>query len=427
MEIEAMSRVLVSLVSEQPIPNILAIHHFKPDELLFISTQKMEAQGKTSSILETLKLLELGDYQKDNKLHKILVQEDSILDCYQRLDKWINEWINKSGKGKEKVEFVVNLTCGTKIMSFAAYEFFRDYNNKMIYVPIPKNEFIVPFPKKSAGQPTALDLRLKVIEYLTAYGLKVLNKKLDTCRQEAKERKELSKWMVENYNQIENLLRWLYSKLGNHRNKKNFELTDTFDNPTQEEREFLGRFGFSLSNEEGSQRLTISKELTKSQIRYLTGGWLEEYCFNSLLELHEQGFIDDVQIGLHLEKSHEQESDYDQGQLSRQPGQPEGKSGCRQAAEGQKSNNENEYDCLFTKDNALYFVECKSLPQDKGETKSTLYKIEALQQNFGLKVKSFLATASPPSEDLAKRFKPEIISRSELGQLKEKIAQKIRA
>ncbi|MCL6584840.1 MAG: DUF1887 family protein [bacterium] len=419
-----MSRVLVSLVSEQPIPNILAIHHFKPDELLFISTQKMENQCKTSSILKTLELLELGDYQKDNKFHKILVQEDSILDCYQRLD----EWINKSGKGKEEVEFVVNLTCGTKIMSFAAYEFFRDYNNKMIYVPIAKNEFIVPFPKKSAGQPTALNLRLKVIEYLTAYSLKVLNNKnLDTCRQEAKERKELSKWMVENYNQIENLLHWLYSKLGNHRNKKNFELTDTFDKPTQEERAFLGRFGFSLSNEEGSQRLTISKKLTKSQIRYLTGGWLEEYCFNSLLELHEQGLIDDVQIGLHLEKFHGQEADYGQGQLSRQPGQPEGKSVCRQAAEGQKSNNENEYDCLFTKDNALYFVECKSLPQDKGETKSTLYKIEALQQNFGLKVNSFLVTASSPSEDLAKRFKSEIISLSELGQLKEKIAQKIRA
>ncbi|WP_419470278.1 hypothetical protein [Candidatus Kuenenia sp.] len=54
-----MKQMLVSLVSEQTIPNILAIHHFRPNELLFISTKVMEYKGKTSAILNTPDMLGL--------------------------------------------------------------------------------------------------------------------------------------------------------------------------------------------------------------------------------------------------------------------------------------------------------------------------------------------------------------------------------
>ena len=56
-------------------------------------------------------------------------------------------------------------------LALAAYEFFKDYSSKMIYIPIPKNEFIVPVPKKRPGKPVKPNLRLSVIEYLTACGL----------------------------------------------------------------------------------------------------------------------------------------------------------------------------------------------------------------------------------------------------------------
>ena len=49
-----MKTILVSLVSDQTIPNILAIHYHKPDELLFISTPAMEKNGKTACILKAL-------------------------------------------------------------------------------------------------------------------------------------------------------------------------------------------------------------------------------------------------------------------------------------------------------------------------------------------------------------------------------------
>ena len=49
-----MKTILVSLVSDQTIPNILAIHHIKPDELLFITTKDMaEQKGQSPFIKES--------------------------------------------------------------------------------------------------------------------------------------------------------------------------------------------------------------------------------------------------------------------------------------------------------------------------------------------------------------------------------------
>ncbi|MCX8026747.1 MAG: DUF1887 family CARF protein, partial [Thermodesulfovibrionales bacterium] len=48
-----------------------------------------------------------------------------------------------------------------------------------------------------------------------------------------------------------------------------------------------------------------------------------------------------------------------------------------------------------TKDNALYFIECKSLDQHDDKDLNALYKVGALQRDFGLRVKSFFLTTSP--------------------------------
>jgi len=61
---------------------------------------------------------------------------------------------------------------------------------------------------------------------------------------------------------------------------------------------------------------------------------------------------------------------------------------------------DNEFDVMFTSRNALYFIECKSMEQKHlGERKSEgfdsfLYKIGALQKEFGLRVESYLVTNS---------------------------------
>src|SRR3989304_2726824 len=116
-----MTTILVSLISDQTIPNILAIEHFKPDELLFVTTEEMERKNKVPAIMSTLDRLGLKYADRSSK---ITVQEDSILDCHREMDRWIQE--------REDAEFIINLTCGTRIMSIAAHEFFKDYSSKMV-------------------------------------------------------------------------------------------------------------------------------------------------------------------------------------------------------------------------------------------------------------------------------------------------------
>ena len=49
-----MKTILISLISDQTIPNLLAIDNFQPDELLFLTTEAMEKKQKFKAIMETL-------------------------------------------------------------------------------------------------------------------------------------------------------------------------------------------------------------------------------------------------------------------------------------------------------------------------------------------------------------------------------------
>lgn len=282
-------------------------------------------------------------------------------------------------------------------MSIAAYEFFKDYSSKMIYVPIPKNEFIVPFPKKRPGKPVKLGLRLSVIEYLTAYGLTVVNEPhLKRYREEAAKRKELSKWITANYDNLEKLFKWLCGILRNNRGKKRFVLKDKFWGTTNEEKHLLSRLNFNYNED------IVSKGIERSEIIYLTGGWLEEFCFAEVSEWLGKG-IDDVVMGLQLKN---------------------------------RQGNNNEFDIMVTKDNALYFVECKSLDQPEDKNANALYKIGALQNEFGLTISSFFVTTSPhilkkhggikeSIEARAKQFKTTLVPPSKVSQFGELFMERL--
>ena len=378
-----MSHVHVCLVSDHTIPNILGLYHFKPDRVLFITTEKMENNKKDEAIVKTCKRLGLSF-----EVSKIIVKEDSILDCTRKIDQWVSD--------KEDSNFIVNLTCGTKIMSIAVYEYFKDLYAQMYYIPVPKNEFIVPFPIKKTSTPQPLKLRLRVVEYLTAYGLEVTNiEKLETYKNDALTRKDTTNWIMKHYDNLKNLLVWLSGNLRKYRDRRNYELNGKFNPGNDKEKELLEKLSFNVNND------TISKELSRSEIRYLTGGWLEEYAFNVINEFRGKG-IDDVVLDIKI-----------------------------RSLQG----NENEFDVMFTKDNALCFVECKSLDNTNDRDLDALYKIRALQQNFGLKVKSFFLTTSPhilqdgklrPAiQARAEQFETQIITHDKISELREIIRSKL--
>jgi hypothetical protein len=359
-----MSHIHVCLVSDQTIPNILPVVALKPDELLLLTTSQMEAKGKSDHILACLKGIGL-DY--DARHHKIEVVEDSITDCQRKLSVWMS--------GREDADFVVNLTGGTKIMSIAAFEQFKDYGSKMFYIPIGRNEMVNIFPKRSSNQILPLTQRLKVDDYLAAYGLTSLNHaKLPMMKQDALDRKEIAAWIAATYPKLRNLLFWLGGSLRKHRNdRKPYLLKGGFSDANGPEHDLLQRMGFTVQGDQ------IEKELKKSEIQFLTGGWLEEYCFNELNTLHGKG-IDDLVIGITIKN-------------------PKGTS--------------NEFDVMFTRDNALYTVECKSGDQQDDKSTDALYKVAALQKEFGLRVGSFFVSTSPHIFDENGNVKTSITARAE--------------
>lgn len=138
---------------------------------------------------------------------------------------------------------------------------------------------------------------------------------------------------------------------------------------------------------------TLSKPMSRSEIRYITGGWLEEFCFCELYEHFNNG-IDDIQIGLKLRGNKDVE---------------------------------NEFDVMFTRDNALYFVECKTLEQQNLDYRDILYKIGTLQKDFGLRVNSYWVTTSskilrdndlhPAVKARAEQFKTVVIPPKDVPKL----------
>lgn len=337
-----MSHIHVCLVSEQTVPNILGIYHFKPDKVVFCTTERMEKEKRTDAIINTLRLYRM-DYSTAHE--KIKVDQNCLEDCEIKL---------KENALKYKDErLTINLTGGTKIMVLAAYNIFKEIAEQMIYTPIPKNEYVVVSPRnKDCKSPIPLSLRLSVEAFVTAYGISVKNhNQLEQLKSNARHNDNLCKWMVENYRDIEDLLIRFYEKLREHRDDRNFRLRMNYSPTSYKEKEFLKRLGMTAEN--------INKTLSKHEIRFLTGDWLSDFCFNEISKLP----VDDCVTGIELISP--------------------------------KGTAENEFDVMFTKDNALYIVECKSLRQSHDKDADILYKISALQDNFGLRVNGFLVSTAP--------------------------------
>ena len=87
-----MSQIHVCLVSDQTIPNILGIYHFKPDRVVFCTTERMEAEKRTDAIIDALKLYGL-DYS--NTHERVQVDQDCLEDCES---KFKNEIAQKEGE-----------------------------------------------------------------------------------------------------------------------------------------------------------------------------------------------------------------------------------------------------------------------------------------------------------------------------------------
>ncbi len=120
-----MSRqIILCLVSEQTLPNVLFIKaHTSADEFWFLETSKTKKDHKGNAIKNACQL-------PGNKIFPIEVEPDSF--DFQLPENW---------KLNDDDLLLVNLTCGTKLMSLSIYEYFKlRVNTQFFYIPVDNSK-----------------------------------------------------------------------------------------------------------------------------------------------------------------------------------------------------------------------------------------------------------------------------------------------
>jgi hypothetical protein len=329
--------ILVSLISDQAIPNVLFIKdHPKADLYVFISTVQMEQKGVVKHIIKACKE-EVGNHQT------ILIEEDSLID-FEKI-------INIELESQDDDHYLVNITGGTKMMSLGAYNFFTKIGaSDIYYLPIGKSHFRQIFPLKK-NKIKEIQFRINLLDYLEANGVavqpKAFSQKNYLIRSKEQNEKIMEAFLGELNFPIKKMAE--YFRSNKLRDTKNTFITEEI----LHEMEPIIQAGFISGS---------SEKFTREETNYLTGDWFEEYTYS---------LISDT-LGKREEEI--------------------GK-GVR-VTRGEKTSNE--FDVMFTHENALYVIECKTDVADDEEGKlsqlftNTLYKASTLKKDFGLFVKYYL-------------------------------------
>lgn len=149
-------RTIISILSDQLIPNLLFIRQIEQmgDTHIFLTTQKMEGNFKSSILADALEL-KVGEYQK------IIIDPNSPEKILQQLRQYYWDKNNT---------YIVNITGGTKMMSQMTSNLFQEFpKSKIYYWPIEFNYAEQLYPALQEvhfQQQTRLDLK----SYLAAHG-----------------------------------------------------------------------------------------------------------------------------------------------------------------------------------------------------------------------------------------------------------------
>lgn len=262
-----MSKVLVSLVSHQTIPNIEFIREMKEnvDQYLFISTIGMEKSGTRNWILDTIAL------DQAQLLETVIVNEFSFEDIETKLIEAIND----------EDTYIVNLTGGTKVMSLAVYEFFKSVSSEMYYLT-GKGEKIKLHPgrRKVASK---LNATISLRDYLTAYGFNITNQSSPLRNKETAQK--CLGYFLHQFDKARDV-----PALQLIRSARGKGIKDLANNP--ELLSFIHAIDFETEAE---------GKLSKYECRYLSGDWLEEYLYYFLKD-HFDITGSSIGLGLHVEK-----------------------------------------------------------------------------------------------------------------------------
>lgn len=254
-----MNKTIVSIISEQSIPNYLFIKEmFQPgDKLMFISSKKMSQRIKW--ITNTLQW-------NMAETEEIVFEKDGDEENWPLMTARIDAALSKENS------YCVNLTGGTKFMALAVQSVFENYSTKFYYIPYPQNIIL----SMQEGRACPIKYRVSVEEYTKLYNQPLRKAHEATMPQEYTDsffEQFLNRFSQQDFATVD--------KLRYYRDLKSIQIAEIETMTNSDKLPQIEDLGAFLN------RIAFPNDgtLSKNQSQYLTGGWFEDYVYFKIKEL----------------------------------------------------------------------------------------------------------------------------------------------
>lgn len=359
-------RVLLCLLSDQHIPNLLSVHHHRPDRLVLVETTAMQRRGAAHNFQQALRL---GGLEYAERC------DIELLDAEDNLDS-VRAVLRRSFGKYPSAEWIANVTGGTKPMSIAAFEFFKATAGQVIYTNFTRPNVLMSL---DSSLEEVCEYKLSIKEFLAGYGFesRKTDESLHAAERRARDLAECAR-VIAAHSSSQDLLRLNESDRSTAR-KKGWQIQPgQFESQSPE---VVASVCSAFSLQGDGNAASRYGDIDKYAVEFLTGGWLEVF-FWDLLSRHAEALrLWDVRLGLEVGRS------------------------------GDTSGND--FDVAFMHDYGLAMIECKSGSQDHDPGSDILYKVEAVTRQFrALRVRSYLATTGTNILDKDGHVKSSVTNRA---------------
>jgi hypothetical protein len=371
----------VCLVCKNEELNITPALHpgFKPDNVLLIYTSWHKEKALNLSLIFT-------QHNITTEFLEITNKQD-----IPKISSLINQAIIKitHNATQEENPVVLNITGGSQLLSLVSSELFFEHKLPVFYVN--KETDVLHFlPLKNAqSYQFHLDDRLKINDYLLAYGIKTKNK-FNSSYTVPVPHQKIGEELIENIDEYKKPL----GKFNYYAARTDKSYQVTIQHSDFKDLKFISLINLFVDLhiiELRGKTLNFKNEKVRF---FCNGGWLEEFVFLQLQELKEQLLIQDMTIGLQIELP------------------------C---------GSHNELDIAFMANNRFYLIECKTKKFSGQSTgNNTLYKLDTLKNYGSTKSKAMLVsyhTLTNSNRRRADDYQLNIISGHQIKQLKKLIIE----
>jgi hypothetical protein len=340
--------VQVCMVSAQAAPNLLPLldEQLKPKEVILLVSEKMKPQA--TYLQDVIKPMGI----------KVRQQTFEATGNFQQLQNQLEALINEY----PEQSIALNVTGGTKWMAITAQEVFRSYGQPVFYVDIDTDSI---FFVDSERAPLTLTARIKLKNYLLAYGYEIKSEKIGASGLTSDQR-ELCQYMVAYVEEWGGAIGQLNRLASEAEQKKTLSVSLSLLEKSDSYLEALLKQCVGsgiLQHEKDKKQIYFADEKARF---FANGGWLEEYINGRLNELKADGVLQD--------NSH----------LNLRIGSP---------------NSTNEIDVAFMARNRLHLIECKTRRLTGAYAGSagteSLYKLDSISELGGLGTRSMLVSYRP--------------------------------